>query len=204
LAALADGLGWLLGDQGSGFWIGRQTVVAALADLDGRGPATGLTELVLTQLELPHSRRLGEFGRPAVIDQVLRLVYADRPVALSGFARLVFELTADPVACRIRQLAGDRLATSLRSLIDRSVVGPVVVAGSVLVRHLELIEQVKHSCVLDFAQPPDYRLVHDGVVGAVVLALRQLGLTVDQVVFERISASLADLPSRRARLGGRA
>src|SRR4051812_7514389 len=48
--AVADGLGWLLGDEGSGFWIGHRVVRAALADLDGRGPATGLTPMVLARL----------------------------------------------------------------------------------------------------------------------------------------------------------
>ena len=51
--AVADGLGWLLGDEGSGFWIGHRVVRAALADLDGRGPATGLTPLVLARLGVP-------------------------------------------------------------------------------------------------------------------------------------------------------
>jgi N-acetylglucosamine kinase-like BadF-type ATPase len=35
----ADGLGWILGDAGSGLWIGWQCLRAAAADLDGRGPA---------------------------------------------------------------------------------------------------------------------------------------------------------------------
>src|ERR1044071_424819 len=49
-AAVADALGWLLGDEGSGFWIGRRVVRAALADLDGRGPSTELTPLLLARL----------------------------------------------------------------------------------------------------------------------------------------------------------
>ena len=39
-AVVADGNGWLLGDDGSGFWLGREAVRAALAALDGRGAAT--------------------------------------------------------------------------------------------------------------------------------------------------------------------
>ena len=39
---VSDGSGWLLGDEGSGFWIGHHIVRAAVADLDGRGPWTGL------------------------------------------------------------------------------------------------------------------------------------------------------------------
>ncbi|MEO3846800.1 BadF/BadG/BcrA/BcrD ATPase family protein [Streptomyces sp. B8F3] len=41
-----DGHGWLLGDEGSGFWIARQALRAALRSLDGRGPATALVGLL--------------------------------------------------------------------------------------------------------------------------------------------------------------
>ena len=38
-----DGAGWLLGDHGSGYWIGRKALRAAAADLDRRGPSTTIT-----------------------------------------------------------------------------------------------------------------------------------------------------------------
>ena len=55
VAGTADGLGWLLGDGGSGFWIGHRAVRAALAELDGRGPTTALTGLLLDALDVSHS-----------------------------------------------------------------------------------------------------------------------------------------------------
>ncbi|MQY07082.1 N-acetylglucosamine kinase [Actinomadura macrotermitis] len=42
----ADGYGWLVGDQGSAVWLGREAVGAALAALDGRARATVLTDAV--------------------------------------------------------------------------------------------------------------------------------------------------------------
>ncbi|MEU6143793.1 BadF/BadG/BcrA/BcrD ATPase family protein [Streptomyces sp. NPDC047081] len=48
-----DGDGWLLGDDGSGFWIGREAVRAALRMADGRGAPTVLTETVGRALGLP-------------------------------------------------------------------------------------------------------------------------------------------------------
>lgn len=44
--ARVDGWGYLLGDAGSGYWIGRAALDAVLRANDGRGPATALTEVV--------------------------------------------------------------------------------------------------------------------------------------------------------------
>lgn len=46
-AGVVDGHGWLLGDRGSGFWLGREAVRLALEALDGRGPWTVLVERVV-------------------------------------------------------------------------------------------------------------------------------------------------------------
>ncbi|WP_328409685.1 ATPase [Streptomyces violaceus] len=51
--ATVDGDGWLLGDDGSGFWIGRAAVRAALRMADGRGAPTVLAELVGRELGVP-------------------------------------------------------------------------------------------------------------------------------------------------------
>ncbi|WP_338783793.1 BadF/BadG/BcrA/BcrD ATPase family protein [Streptomyces sp. DG1A-41] len=51
--ATVDGDGWLLGDDGSGFWIGRAAVRAALRMADGRGAPTVLAEAVGLELGVP-------------------------------------------------------------------------------------------------------------------------------------------------------
>src|SRR5580765_311785 len=43
VAARAGGWGHVLGDEGSGYWIGRQALMAVVREADGRGPATRLT-----------------------------------------------------------------------------------------------------------------------------------------------------------------
>ncbi|MBW8804564.1 MAG: hypothetical protein JF587_12030 [Catenulisporales bacterium] len=49
-ARFRDGYGWLLGDDGSGFWIGRQAARATIAAADGRAPMAELAKAVLTAL----------------------------------------------------------------------------------------------------------------------------------------------------------
>ncbi len=43
----AGGWGHLLGDEGSGYWLGAQSIVAALHDRDGSGPPTALSDAAL-------------------------------------------------------------------------------------------------------------------------------------------------------------
>ncbi|WP_335990842.1 N-acetylglucosamine kinase [Glycomyces sp. MUSA5-2] len=47
ITRVGDGLGWLLGDKGSGFWIGRRAAADTAARLQAGSPQTLLTELVV-------------------------------------------------------------------------------------------------------------------------------------------------------------
>ena len=70
--------------------------------------------------------------------------------------------------------------------------GPLVLSGSVLSKQPTVADQV----VATFRERTDETAVitvSDGVVGAVVLALRRAGTTVDDAVFERVQTSLAAL-----------
>ncbi|WP_171074933.1 N-acetylglucosamine kinase [Nonomuraea basaltis] len=126
LDAIADGLGWLLGDAGSGFWIGRAAAMAVVDAFD-RGPASG----VLVGLVTEHF--LGD-ERPAtprdVADRIVRLAQAEhmRLAALSSLVSRAAE-AGDPMAVTIVHDAAGHLVATLRRV---HVSGPVVLAGSVL------------------------------------------------------------------------
>ncbi|MEU9954288.1 BadF/BadG/BcrA/BcrD ATPase family protein [Streptomyces sp. NPDC050982] len=84
-AVTVGGDGWLLGDDGGGFWIGRSAVRAALRMADGRGGPTMLADAVGRALgvpieALPYADALPDAGdRPHAGDRP----YGD-PAGLSG------------------------------------------------------------------------------------------------------------------------
>src|SRR5436305_8154 len=65
LVRRADGYGWLVGDEGSGVWIGTEAVRAALRAYDGRGAPTTLAESVPRLL-------LGEAAAPLLAELDLK------------------------------------------------------------------------------------------------------------------------------------
>jgi N-acetylglucosamine kinase-like BadF-type ATPase len=110
-AARAGGWGYLLGDEGGGFWIGRAALSAVVRQFDGRGPSTLLTEMVLAEMRLSSPTELIH----AVYDHGL----PRRSIA--GIASVV-QRAYD---------AGDAIASEL---LDRAAVELTSAASSVITR----------------------------------------------------------------------
>ncbi|MFJ1967363.1 N-acetylglucosamine kinase [Streptomyces sp. NPDC087903] len=147
-AATVDGDGWLLGDDGSGFWIGRSAVRAALRMADGRGGPTMLAALVGRALDLPadvlpyavegEALPYGADGdarwsapvtpplwsrprREAYRMWLLPAVMAEPPIRLARLAPLVAEAARDKdaVAAAILEEAADHLVDTIHALEPR-------------------------------------------------------------------------------------
>jgi N-acetylglucosamine kinase-like BadF-type ATPase len=126
--ATVDGHGWLLGDAGSAFWLGRAAVRAALAAIEGHREPTALLAAVTAAL-LPAEPADGRGIRGALI----AAVHAEPPVALARFAPLVSTAAADgdEVARRIVAAAVEALAGSMSGLRTTDDRTPIVVVGAV-------------------------------------------------------------------------
>ena len=126
LTRTADGHGWLLGDDGSGFWLGREAVRATLRTLDAGTPPGPLVEGVLGELD---ADRPGLEGRH---DRVIQVVNSRPGVQLSALAPLVTAAyrAGDPQAQSIVQRAAAALAATLRLIRDPVERTPIVLAGS--------------------------------------------------------------------------
>jgi glucosamine kinase len=183
---VADGIGWLLGDEGSGFWIGLRVVRAVAADIEDRGPATALTGLVLAEVD--DETVPVEGARRPEIRKVMRRVYGRRPVECAEFAPLAIRAAAagDPVARDILDGAIAGLLTSCGSLIaddDR----PIVLAGGLLYDGGPLSDGLR-------ARYPGRCLrASGGTAGAALLALRAIGAPADANTLTRIHETLAPL-----------
>ncbi|MEU8764159.1 BadF/BadG/BcrA/BcrD ATPase family protein [Streptomyces sp. NPDC048659] len=152
----ADGDGWLLGDAGSGFWLGREALRAVLRALDGRGPATALTG--------PVAALCGGLTK----EHVVRYAYAAEPVRLAALSPLVVEAAAggDEVASALLDEAAAELAATVTALAPRPG-EPLVVTGGLLGPGGPLLPRLR-ARVAPLGLVPDP--VRDGLAGAVALA----------------------------------
>ena len=197
IVRVADALGWLVGDAGSGYQLGVGAVRAAFADLDGRGPATTLTDVVLRDLGVERGDGPPmDFGRSGVLSTAVRRVYERRPIVLARFAEAVFASRGDAVADELLRQAARDLAWSLRVVAAPDVSGPVVFAGSVLTRNRWFMDEVA-GLVADVLPAADnYLVAEDGMVGVIILALRAVGVEVGETVLCHVATTLASMRSR--------
>ena len=110
-AARAGGWGYVVGDEGSGFWIGRAALTAVAHDVDGRGPHTLLTGMLPQALGVASPADL----IPAVYDGGVQ------PAAIARLAMLVQRAADDhdPVARALIDRAATELAAAALAALDR-------------------------------------------------------------------------------------
>src|SRR5262249_28507779 len=110
-AARAGGWGHMIGDEGSGYWIGREALSAVMRASDGRGPETQLSGEILAHFEVEDVSRLP------------RLVYdrAQPRMAVAALGPLVQRVSeqGDAVATRILERAAEGLVLAARSVATR-------------------------------------------------------------------------------------
>lgn len=128
------GWGWLLGDEGSGYWIGREAVRATLRQLQGTGEFGPLALAVLAEAfasteALPDDLR----WRRRAVSRLITAANAEPPIRLARYASMVSAHAAtDPAAARIVDEAAELLAghaLAARAPAERT---PIVLAGSVI------------------------------------------------------------------------
>jgi glucosamine kinase len=154
------GYGWQMGDEGSGYAIGRSALGAVSRAHDGRSPRTALTDRVLA------ATRCADF------DSVVRWAAAASPSEIASLAPHVLEIAAqgDLLAQGIADYAArelSQLAICLRPQLDAEQRIGVALTGGLLARDRPL----RRAVLAKLKEEPGLAPI-DAPVDAVVGALR--------------------------------
>lgn len=167
-SSIHGGWGWLLGDEGSAYWIGRQAVRSTLRLLDGTTTPGPLAMAVLAEAfgsaETPPD---DPAGRERVRNRLITAANAEPPIRLARYAAMVSALAdTDPAAKAIVTEAAALLAEHAHATRTPGETTPIVLAGSVIGPDspvgLAVREQLSHEAEVLFAP--------DGSIGAAWLA----------------------------------
>ena len=169
---------------------------AVVASLEREGQDATLTGLVLDAMKIDVDTSTPA-GRAEALRQLVSAVYARPPISLADLAPLAFVAHEDRVARAILIGASAALADLLSAVRVPDLSSPVVVGGSVIVRGMlaapPALQAELVPLVGDHVIP-----VSDGLVGAAVLVLRNVGCEVGDALFRTIQAEVARVSTASA------
>jgi glucosamine kinase len=169
----AGGWGHQLGDEGSGYWFGNESIKAALRDREASGPQTALSEVAVA------------FFGVASVEALAALVYS-KPLSkgeIAAFAIETAKLAAggDEIACEIYRhgaaLLGEQVAAVIRrtGLADVGGNFPVGLIGSAYKAGAVFVEPLKRA-IHELAPDARVSVVEMAPVGgSLLLAMRACG-----------------------------
>jgi N-acetylglucosamine kinase-like BadF-type ATPase len=167
--ARAGGWGHVLGDEGSGYWIGRAALRAVLREADRRGRSTGLTPLLLHHFGVSEAQNL------------IHEVYHSnlRPAAIGALAQCVQRAftEGDPAAIGILRGAADELEASGVSVARRlNMTGdsfPFILAGGIFRAVPWLRDELLRRLPVAMPNSTARLLDQEPAAGAVALAVQE-------------------------------
>ncbi len=159
------GWGYLLGDEGSGYWLGTEALKAITRAADGRSPETILSSVLLEKLDISEVQSLISWlYNPQVY----------RTPDVAKLAPLVLEQAAngDDVAQEIVGRGADELANHVQTVIRRLNMEnpPIAFTGGLLSKPNPLSDALCNRLQMENIPTPRY----SPVIGATLLALQSL------------------------------
>ena len=173
------GWGYLLGDEGSGYDLGRRALTASLKELDGRGQKTVLSAMCEKKAGCP------------LRELVAQLYRTDSKLVIASYARILMEAAEQGDAAALKELheAADDMAYAIQTAAGKCRRRGVVMGGSVwknaLYRRL-VSEKLGSSYEMIFPTLPP-------VYGSVVEAAGLAGITVNEKFKQSFTDTLKEV-----------
>ncbi len=167
-AARSGGWGYVLGDEGSGYWIGRAALRAVLREADRRGPETSLTDMLL--------KHYGVSQAQGLIHEVYNAQL--KPAAIGALAKCVQTAFSqgDEVAIGILRAAANELDAAALSVARRlDLVGEpfaFILAGGIFKAVPWLEQELERRLPIAAPRSRVELLDREPATGAVALALQ--------------------------------
>jgi N-acetylglucosamine kinase-like BadF-type ATPase len=181
----SGGWGYAVGDEGSGYSIGRAAINCAFRAVDGRDPTTELADQVLrhfqlnTPVELKYAILAGE------------LSFQD----IAGLPPLVAQLAdrGDMAARTILHEAGQGLAEAVVAVATalelRGAPVSIYLTGGLIQETHYLVPAFEQAVLEALPRASFHEPAFEPVVGTLFLAYRELGRPLDEALLQRLSES---------------
>lgn len=180
----SGGWGPLLDDPGSSYWLGRQAMIAAVRDFDGRSPSTTLRQCVMDSLGLSDIRQILrrvelEGMTRQEIASLSRMV-TDAAASGDAVARSIIDRGVEELAAMVAAVAAQLDFQSTMDRIPVTVTGGLTNARTAFLEPLRkaIERRIPRAAVLEPMLPP--------VLGAALLAIEMTGTPVGPNVVARL------------------
>ncbi len=161
-SVLIGGWGWLLGDEGSGYWLGLHALKATIRAFEGSGRPTSLQEPILAQ-----------YGLKSRNEIILWAYNSSRQKDIAALAPIVLEhaQAKDPIAITLVETAAYDLSVKVATIRHQLNMEnlPIAFAGSLLTNDTPLSALLCDLLKLNKRPEPK----HSAVIGAAILALNK-------------------------------
>lgn len=182
----SGGWGYLLGDEGSGYYIGRSAIIAALKYFDGRGEKTDLLQKITQHFNLNS------------IEEIIPQIYQNKidRIKIADLAPIVFERAkiGDIISDEIIKKTGQELGRLAKAVAEKlGITGEEIKVGLIgsIFKQKELLinniakELYEVSWNVSVSEP-----LFEPSVGAGLMALQKLKLNIDETVIFNLQNSL--------------
>jgi len=169
---IAGNHGCILGDQGSGFWIGYQALQTAVKMLDGRLPKGPLADLVLKHFNVKDKEELSYF--------IYQIGFNVEMIAsLAPIVKKAYE-AGDQIAEKILVDAAFELAEAVKAVAKKlKIIGKIHVYYTGGIFNIDIVRKEFENILLrDISGVVVERLKYRPVLGALVIAAKSIGLDI--------------------------